>query len=37
LSPRRPQTTMAMEKLKMAAREAQPRVISIGEQRRLGA
>jgi hypothetical protein len=37
LSPRRPQTTMAMEKLKMAAREAQPRVISIGDQGRLGA
>jgi ATP-dependent Clp protease adaptor protein ClpS len=31
LSPLRPQTTMAIEKLKMAAREAQPRVISIGE------
>lgn len=30
LSPLRPQTTMAIEKLKMAAREAQPRVISIG-------
>ena len=29
LSPPRPQTTMAMEKLKMAASAAQPRVISI--------
>ena len=32
LSPLRPQTTMAIEKLKMAAREAQPRVISIGSE-----
>ena len=29
-SPLRPQTTMAIEKLKMAASEAQPRVISMG-------
>jgi hypothetical protein len=30
LSPLRPHTTMAIENVKMAAREAQPRVISIG-------
>jgi len=29
-SPLRPQTTMAIEKVKMAASEAQPRVISMG-------
>jgi len=33
LSPLRPHTTMAIEKLKMAAREAQPRVISTTEVR----
>jgi len=29
LSPFRPHTTMAIEKLKMAAREAQPKVINM--------
>lgn len=31
-SPLRPQTTMAIENVKMAASEAQPRVISMGFQ-----
>jgi len=31
-SPLRPQTTMAIEKLKRAAREAQPRVINMRSQ-----